>query len=263
MSYSNSERQYYFPNIIKKVTTAFLSLFTDIRVAKYDTTGTLINYRNVPIVFGSKQKFISTIKKSSQMDFSQSLPRMSVIITGLSYTPAKVWGSEVMSIIKTSVSPETVNNIYRPSSWTLDFTLSIVSLHITEMNQILEQVLPYFNPYKTITIQEFDNVSSFTRDLKVLLKETTPDFMDEVLEEDIRKIVWDINFSIDCPLYKPILLSDLIKTVKVELFDSSMTAPLSGSSNLLETYTYAVSGSSQDSNDFSVLFDTWTPSVSG
>ena len=61
MSYTDNDRKYYYPNIIKKVTTAFMSIFTDIRIGKYAENGTLINYRNVPLVFGHKQKFITSI----------------------------------------------------------------------------------------------------------------------------------------------------------------------------------------------------------
>ncbi len=252
MSYTDNDRKFYFPNIIKKVTTAFMSLFTDIRIGKFDTDGTLINYRNVPVVFGQKQKFITSIKKSSQMDFSTYLPKIAVIITGLNPTSVKVQGSEIQQIFRNSINSEQFDAIYRPSAYTLDFTVTLISLHITEVNQILEQILPYFNPCKTLTIQEFDMIPSLTRDIKINLVNTVPNFMDDIDETDIRKISWDLNFTCDCFIYKPVLVSNIIKNVYTELLDMTTLTP--SGNDLLATHTYSVSGS-QD--DYTVIEDGW------
>ena len=219
MTYSDADKKYYFPDIIRKVTVSFLSLFKDIRVAKYDAAGNILNYRDVPIRFGQKQKYLSFEQKKSQQDFNLYLPRISVIITGFSPNPEKKIGAESNPMFKYKLTEEEFNNIYGASPYTIDFSVSIMSQHITEMNQILEQILPYYNPFRTITIKEFDFLSTFTRDLKVLLVSTNPDFMDEVTEEQIRKITWDLAFKIDAHLYKPLLQSDIIKTVKAELLE--------------------------------------------
>src|SRR4030065_367020 len=187
MAYTDSDRLYYYPGIIRKVTTGFMSLFTDFRIAKYDKDNTILNYRQVPI--------------------------------------------------------------------TLGFTVSILSLHLSEITQIVEQILPFYSPYKNITIQEFDMVPSYTRDLKILLTGIAPNFMeiDNTPESDIRKFNWDLTFSIDCFLYKPILVSNIIKTVKIDLLDTSTSSPLSG--GLVTGYTYAVSGDSIDS--YTILSNLW------
>lgn len=255
MAYTNLDRLYYYPGIIRKVTTGFMSLFTNIRIAKYDTDNTILNYRSVPITFGSKQKFLSEIKKNTQMEFNLSLPRIAVLITGIKANPGKNTGPETMSIFKPSISTTQINEIFRPIAYTLDFTVSVLSLHLSEITQIMEQILPFYSPYKNITIQEFDMVPEYTRDLKVLLTGITPNFteLDGITEEEIKKFNWDLNFSIDCFLYKPVLVSEIIKTVKVELLDTTSPYPLSGGN--VTGYTYAVSGDSKD--NFTILADLW------
>lgn len=261
MAYTDSDRQYFYPNIIKKVTSAFLSLFTDIRIAKYDATGTLINYRDVPITFGSKQKFLLNLDKSTQFDFSQSLPRLGIIITGFNPHREKVQGSEIYKILNIPATSTTYSNVYSPSPYTIDFTVTAVSLHMSEMNQILEQILPFFNPFRTLTIKEFDFIPSFTRDIKVTLKDTVPNFMDDIPEDEIRKITWDLNFSVDCFLYKPMLVSTLITTIKTELIDfSTLSTIVSGQTTVPSgawygTYTYSVSGVP---SAYTVITSGWT-----
>ena len=220
MAYSDSEKKYYFPDIIKKVTVAFMGQFKDIRIAKYDLSGNIINYRNVPIVFGSKQALLTKRNKTNQEDFSQYLPRISVVITGMSPTPNKNAGPEILPIFRYKLTDAEYNSIFRPSAYTLEFSVSILSMHLSESNQILEQILPHYNPYKPITIQEFDMVPDFTRDIKVGLTGITADLKDEVTEEEIRKIIWDLNFTVDCFLYKPILFNDIIKSINIELLNT-------------------------------------------
>lgn len=243
--YTDTERKYFYPNIIEKVTTSFMSLFTDIRIAKYDNNS-FLNYRNVPITFGLKQKFLTARTKEGQFDFSFSLPRLSVMLTALNQQPEKVQGSELLPYLNPISSTE-FNTVFRPTPYSLEFTLSILSLHLTECNQILEQIVPFFTPYRIITIREIDAIPSFTRDLKILLTGVTPTFQEEIGEDDVRKFIWDLTFKVDCFLYKPILISKIIKTVKVELLDLN-------TSNLEATYTYAVSG---DSINYIVTSGGW------
>lgn len=255
MAYTDSDRLYYYPGIIRKVTTGFMSLFTDFRIAKYDKDNIILNYRQVPITFGSKQKFLVERKDYSLQDFNLTLPRLAVLITGMKPNIQKNTGPEILPIFKPTVSSTQINEIYRPIAYTLEFTVSILSLHLSEITQIVEQILPFYSPYKNITIQEFDMIPSYTRDLKILLTGIAPNFMeiDNTPESDIRKFNWDLTFSIDCFLYKPILVSNIIKTVKIDLLDTSTSSPLSG--GLVTGYTYAVSGDSIDS--YTILSNLW------
>jgi hypothetical protein len=125
-----------------------------------------------------------------------------------------------------------------------------------EMAMILEQILPWFNPYRNITIQEWDFLPELTRDLKVTLKSTTPLFMDDVAEEQIKKVEFTLEFEIDVFMYKPIPLVELIKVVRVPFIDwTNETVPVSA-----DMYMYSVSGDSLD--NYTVLEDyTWPSEV--
>ena len=257
MAYTDNDRKYYFVDSIRKTTTAFMSLFTNIRIAKYNENKTIVNYREVPITFGSKQKFTAWVKKmgNSSDKYNYSLPRIGIIVTGFSPNWSKVCGPEILPIFKSKrITDIKYDNIYRPVVYDLNFTVSILSQHLSEVNQILEQIIPNFNPYKTVTIREFDMFPEFTRDIKILLKDTVPQFQDEIPENEIRRITWDLNFTCECYVYRPILYSNIIKDVNVNLnYKASMD---SLSAHHVSSYEFTVSGNSID--DYDVTKDLWT-----
>ena len=74
-------RSYYFPQILRKINIAVLSIFTGLKIAKLDENGITLSTRNVPVVFGNKKKFLTKIQKDKS--FNKYLPMISVIIGGL------------------------------------------------------------------------------------------------------------------------------------------------------------------------------------
>ena len=250
-----TDRTYYFPNIMRKVTIAVMSKFANIRVAKYDVPGgTLLNYRNVPLTFGHKQKFIADINKNPDKDYSLQLPRLALVITGLTPDPDKVLGGiDVGKLWQAdNTVPNQYQNIFSPVPYMMNFTVSILSMHMTEMNQILEQILPMFNPYSTITVKEFD-IIDMTRDYKILLQGTNPIFNEAISEDSVKEITWDINLTVPVYFYRPLRISTLVKTIKAELLDINALTP-SVSGDLESTFTYAVTGN-EDSYD--IITNEW------
>lgn len=238
-------RTFYFPNILRKVHIGFLSLFKDFQVAKFDSDGNIENMRDVPITFGHKGKYLSIAQKKSKRDFSLYLPRIAVMMTGLTATPEKNRGGHLTPICNyASGSTDTIEKLYGGVPYRINYTVTILSEHMDEMSQILEQILPAYVPYRTVTIKEFDFISSFTRDLPVNLTSTTPNFQDETIEDELKYVEFELEFEVDCTFYRPLLTSDIIKTIKVDLIDSSLAPDISGVG--VTGFTYAVSGSEDD-----------------
>ena len=248
-------RTYYFPNILKKIHVGFMSMFKDLQVAKYDATGTIINMRQVPLTFGHKGKEISIAQKKDKRNYSTFLPRMAVMMSGITPAAEKNRGGHLVELCKyTEAGADTLEKLYGGYPYKINYTLTILTEHMGEASQILEQILPSFVPFRNVTIREFDFLPEFTRDIPILLDSVTPTFQDETAEDEIKRIEFDLEFSVDCMFYRPILTTDIIKTVKVNLIDSSLVPDITG--NDLTSYNYAVSG--DDESDFVVLDDTWT-----
>lgn len=247
-------RTYYFPNILKKIHIAFLSQFKDLQIAKYDADGNILNMRQVPITFGHKGKEISIAQKKDKRNFSTFLPRIAVMMSSINPAPEKSRGGHLVELCKyTTGSAVTLEKLYGGYPYKIGYILTILTEHMGEASQIIEQILPSFVPYKNVTIREFDFLPSFTRDIPILLTSVTPTFQDETAEDEIKRIEFDIEFEVDCMFYRPILITDIIKTVKVDLIDSSLIPDITG--NDLTSYSYIVSG---DEDDHIVIEDEWT-----
>ena len=147
-----------------------------------------------------------------------------------------------------------IDKILGGTAFQVNYSLSIITQSLTEAEMIMEQIIPQFTPFENITIQEFDFLPELTRDIKINLVGVEPDFIEEVDQGDIRRIEVNLDFEADIWFYRPVLVSDVIKVVKAEFYDSTLVP--STSAVHLTTYTYEVSGDSKD--NFDVLTDEWT-----
>jgi hypothetical protein len=249
-------KTYYFPDILRKLNLSLISLFSGIQVAKKDSSGNIVAYKDVPIRFVHKQKFIPLLTEDSEanrMWFNQHLPMMALMIKGISYDAPKARGgfdSPIFSYVDTN---DVTKKIFSGTPYKISYSLGILSMHMSEMSMIIEQILPQFNPYHNITIREWDFLPDLTRDIKVLLSSAiNTNFDDEVVEEKFKKIEFELSFETTCNFYLPIQTSDIIKYVSVNIKDNTLTdAP-----SAYDTFTYEVSG--EDINNYSVLVDEWT-----
>jgi len=249
-----AEREYYFPEILKKTNIAVLAAFKNVQVAKYDADGNILAMRDCPIVFGHKGKFLTKIQKEANKSYNLYLPLLSLIITGMQRNEQNTRGGHLIPLHKYFDGSDTnITNLLGPQTYTITYSLSIISQKMRDAEIILEQIIPMFRPYKNVTIREFTFIPEFTRDIKINLDGVTPNFVDEVDPSDIPRVEFDLELSCEINFYKPISLSSLVKTVKTEFYDSTLTPAVSA--ELLETYTYSVSG---DSDNYGVIEDSWT-----
>ena len=153
---------------IRKLVVAFGSLFDEIYVTrKNDTTGAIENVK-VPITFSSKEKFLRRLESNSSISDNVktqiNVPYLSFEIAAISYD----FGRKRNKLTKTS---KTVIESGIPSSNYITFSetpikvlfnLYFYSRSLNEIFQVVEQVMPYFNPEFNIRInfnKIFQNVN--------------------------------------------------------------------------------------------------------
>ena len=242
-------RSYYFHQILSKVNTAFLSIFTGLKIAKLDGNGIALNYRDVPVVFGNKKKFLTKIQKNK--NFNKYLPMISVIITGLVKNPTGNRAGSLVELMKYfSGSQDSIKKLFSGVPYNINYSVAIITQSLTEAEMLIEQIAPQFNPYENITIKEFSFLPEFTRDIKISLIDVTTEFLDEVDEGDIRRVEVEFTFEVPAYFYRPIPTSGIIKHIKLDIVDSTLVPTITG--NLMSSYTYSVSG---DSDDYVVTED--------
>ena len=247
-------KTYYYPNILRKLNLALIGLFSGIQVAKKDNQGNVLEYRQVPIRFVHKQKFIPLLSEDGQsnmMWFNQHLPQLALMINSISYDPSKARGGFDSPIFSYTDNNDVTRKMFSGTPYKIDYTLGILSMHMNEVSMIMEQILPRFNPYHNITIAEWDFLPELTRDIKVNIGGAIKtNFDTEVDESKFRKIEFEINFDATCNFYLPIQISELIKHVNVDIKENTLTdAP-----SAYDTFNYEVSG---NPDYYDIITDEW------
>jgi len=223
--------QYWYQGTIKNITTAVLDIFNDVRVCSYDSSGSPINYKRVPITFGPVEKFHQDRTENNYVDASNTQhgdryilqkPRVAVTMTAMVYngrraTGANQWrywtreGNPVDSSLSSIISD------YQPTPYDIQFSVSVKSDTFDYTAQILEQILPFFNPNLSLRVREFD-ILNIERDLIVDMDGVNLEMSDELGDSDSRYCNASMNFTVRAWLYRPYILSNMITKINSQYF---------------------------------------------
>lgn len=206
-------RNYYYYKSLRKNIIQFLDIFNNIEIGRYDSNGNITDTFIVPLRFAPKQKMWYWIYENKE---DEMLPMMSAEITSIEYAPDRQ-GNRLRSIIKSrDVSAGNLEKFLNPVPYNIGFQLNIWSKFMIDVDQILEQILPYFSPhvFMRVNISQLD--ASF--DVKVLLNSASPDLNSEYQDEDRRIVLWSLDFTIQTYIFKPISSSGLIEKIITKIY---------------------------------------------
>lgn len=206
-------RQYYYYRSIRRTIIQFLDIFRNVQIERLDSSGTVTGYKKIPLIFGTKEKiwFWLHQKKNEEM-----LPSISVILSSLDYAPERQV-NKIRSIVKSvSISDGELQRFLNPVPYNFTFTMSIWSLHMVDVDQILEQILPFFTPtiFIRVNIPELDA----SLDLKVVFLSCIPDVTNEFTDEEIRVVKWNLDFVVQGYLFQPVKTTAIIKKVIQKIY---------------------------------------------
>ena len=151
---------YFYNKSLRKTVVGFGSLFNNIHVEHANPDETLSPLRiRVPITYAPQEKFIRRyLEPSSITDTTRlenQLPRLSYIMTSIVSDPSR--RKNKLGKIKKSIDAQ--GNCTNPASIisqevpvNITFSLFIYTRHIDDTLQIVEQIVPYFNPEHIITL---------------------------------------------------------------------------------------------------------------
>lgn len=208
---------YFYNHTVKNMIVAMMSMFTDIKVRRLDDNGVMIKELDVPIKFGPQSKYyMRRLEDGSTKRYYAQVPSMSIKTGGFTYNAERAVSSrEKRHIIDPDEydNPESFLTDLMPSPWDIEFTLSIKTESFQDFLQIVEQIIPFFNPSVYLRIKEFNTVN-LERDIRVTLNSFSPEFTEEMDEETRRFISGELSFTADAWFYKPITDSKIIKKIK-------------------------------------------------
>lgn len=226
---------YYYFKTLRKTIIQFLDVFNNIQIAKYNKDGSINKFIEVPLKYAPKQKFWSW---AYDRRHEIHLPMMAGNITGIDSAIDTRLTNDT-STIQVSAGNTVISDYPMPTPYNVSFDLAITAEYSSEIDQIIEQILPFFNPaiFTTINIPEINN--SF--DVKIVLNSASLDESLEIPETDYRTINWVLSFTAHTLLFKPITDSKLIKEIYTPIFSSKETRELNR-----DTQTILVSGDKEN-----------------
>jgi hypothetical protein len=218
--------EYFYHEILRRTVISFGSLFNDIVIKHTDNSGKVVSVIKVPFAYGPTQKFLARLEQSPNLNkpVQMTLPRMSFELVGLSYDPTRK-STTTQSFLTASATNKTQEKkAYLPVPYNLDFELSIMTKLNDDMLQIIEQILPYFQPAYTISIDLVKEIGE-KRDIPVVLNNIS---MSDDYEGDFstrRALIYTMRFTAKTYLFGPIssASSDIIKKVSIGLVSGDST----------------------------------------
>jgi len=178
----------------------------------------------VPLAYGPKQKFLARLDQNPDPTNKRvqiTVPRISFEINGIQYDSSrKVSPTQKIKFAKDT---DENKNVYMPVPYNLSFELAIISKNQEDGLQILEQILPFFQPHFNLTVKLLPDVNEI-KDVPVTL--TSVDYEDEY-EGDFssrRAIIYTLQFTAKTYLYGPITDAKTTKKVITDMYTDTNTS---------------------------------------
>jgi len=202
---------------IRKVVVAFGTMFNDIIVTRTTQSGTQKENFKVPLSYGAKEKYLTRITSDPTLTKSIAalVPRISFNLDGLSYDPTRKQMSTLQNFsANTSTALKTQ---YAPVPYNFEFSLSVYVRNTEDGTQILEQILPFFTPDFTVTVDFIPGMDQ-KYDLPVILNSVTSTVDYEGDMSSTRLVMWDLSFTVKGFIWPPIKSGEIIRQANTNIF---------------------------------------------
>ena len=238
--------QQFYHETIRNIVVGFGTVFNNIQLVRKDNTGAIQQTMKVPLAYGPRQKFLVRLNDDADLSKAASvtLPRIGFEITGLTYDPArKLNRVQKFKKVKGDKASQ-LDTQYMPVPYNIGFQLYILAKQSDDALQVIEQILPYFQPDYTITMNDNPNMD-VKKDIPVILNSISyeDDYQGDFTTR--RAIIYTLDFTCKFYLYGPITSSKVIKTVQVDQYaDLPDTTPTRE-----QRYTVTPNPTSADADD--------------
>jgi hypothetical protein len=213
-------RQFYHETV-RNIIVGFGTLFNDIHVVRKNNSGVVTQSMKVPLAYGPKQKWLARIDQDAGLDskVAITLPRMGFEIQNLTYDPArKLNRVQKFKKVKSSASSaDKLDTQYMPVPYNLNIQLYVMAKNSDDALQMVEQILPYFQPDYTLTIKDMPEMG-VARDIPIVLNSINYEDSYKGDYAERRAIMYTLDFTTKFYLYGPVTSSKVIKTVQVDQY---------------------------------------------
>ena len=218
---------HFYHKQIRNTVIAFGTIFNNINIKRLDSSGNPLQNIKVPLSYSPKEKFIARLDQQADLTGDDSsvaitLPRMAFDITGYSYDSSrKLNKNQRIGKVTTNADTSKLNTQYSPVPYNVSFELNVFTATSDDGLQIIEQILPYFQPDYTVTMIQDSTYMDTKRDIPFVLESVNYDDSYTGTLTSLRRITYSLSFTAKIYLYGPISTTAIIKKVSADLYTNT------------------------------------------
>jgi len=209
---------YFYHQISRKMVVAFGSLFNTIEVRKTDSSDAVTEVIKIPLSYGPKDKMLTRISSDPNLNpkVALTVPRMGFELLSMTYDSVRKLNTLNRNVKKGTTG---LKKQFNPVPYNWEFSLYVFVKNAEDGTQILEQILPFFTPEFTVTMNLVSSMEE-VRDIPLVLNSVTSE---DTYEGDFatrRSIIWTLSFTMKGFLYPDI--SDNAKVIETVAVDTHL-----------------------------------------
>ena len=211
-------KQYFFFNVFRKTIIQFFDAFNNIKIARYAADGrTVDRYVKVPIKHSVKEKVYYWLNERKD---DEMLPMITAYISSIDWASDRAVNNvHAFTASCDNIAAGSVTQYTHPCPYNLTFTMNIWALHMVDIDQILEQILPFFCPHIFVRVSIDELNTAF--DVKIIFRNATPEISHEMADLEYRVINYTLDFEVQTWFFKPASDVGLIE----KIYGSYITDP--------------------------------------
>ena len=218
----------FYNESFRKLIIAFGQVFNNIVIQRTNSTGGVTARIKVPLAYAPKEKFLVRLDQQANLEsreFATSLPRMGFEIRGLTYDSSrKLTRVQKYSKVKTNEDGKKMNYNYTPVPYNISLNLYVFTATAEDGLQIIEQILPYFQPDYTVTINAVPDLN-IKRDIPIILGNID---YEDTYDGDFttrRAVIYTLSFTAKTYLFGPMTNQNVIKQTQADVYtDTDVTS---------------------------------------
>tara|TARA_Y100000114_G_scaffold54465_1_gene49801 strand:+ start:10404 stop:11150 length:747 start_codon:yes stop_codon:yes gene_type:complete len=235
---------HFYHATTRKAVAIFGTLFNNLKVIRQDGSGNVLNQIKVPLAYGPKEKFLARLDATTGSDASMALklPRIAFEITSLSLDSTQKLQKRnkvIENHATDSTKKKTLNHIV---AYDIGMSLYILAKNQDDGLQIMEQILPYFQPEYTISIKPVDGFT-YKQDVPITLTSVAiqDDYEGDFLTR--RALVYQLDFNMKMKYFGPTIDQGVIKEINIDFNQDA------GGANILEEMNITINPTTAKEDD--------------
>jgi hypothetical protein len=216
----------FYNQSFRKLIIAFGQIFNNVVIQRTNSTGGVTARIRVPLAYAPKEKFLVRLDQQANLEsreFATTLPRMGFEITGLSYDSSrKLTRVQKYSKVKSGEDGKKMNYNYSPVPYNISMNLYVFTATAEDGLQIIEQILPFFQPDYTVTVNVVPDLD-IKRDIPIVLGNIG---YEDTYDGDFtnrRAVIYTLSFTAKTYLFGPMNNQGVIKQTQADLYSDTDT----------------------------------------